>query len=216
MNSEHEEEQPQQKTFKRISHIVLGFLQWTPMILGLSLMSHHLIIGCWAAFGCSIFLLSVEAYRHYARGTVKVFPKVMDLGNSALWASLGILVLVAPEEDDTMKTWNGAIVTGGLGAIVLLSLLIKKPFTMQYAMETVPEETWKLPPGATEPTPTMKGFLFVNMCITAFWVAIFVVLVCLNVVNVQLALTGFPHYFCTIIMVILLVVGGQWVSPMSQ
>jgi hypothetical protein len=57
-------------------------------------------------------------------------------------------------------------VDAGLLAIVLVSLAIDRPFTLQYAREQVPKEFWDLP-----------QFRAVNRLITAAWAGAFAILV---------------------------------------
>lgn len=68
-----------------------------------------------------------------------------------------------------MPTWTVATVRlavdGGLLAIVLVSLAIGNPFTMQYAREQVPKEYWDRP-----------QFLAANRVITAAWAGAFAVM----------------------------------------
>lgn len=51
-----------------------------------------------------------------------------------------------------------------LAAITLVSIIIRKPFTMQYARESVPKEYWDTP-----------QFLRANLVITWVWLAAFAV-----------------------------------------
>jgi hypothetical protein len=55
-------------------------------------------------------------------------------------------------------------VDGGLAIIVLISLLIRRPFTLQYARETVPQEFWNHP-----------IFIRTNNIISAAWLLCFIV-----------------------------------------
>ena len=70
---------------------------------------------------------------------------------SIAWASLSTTVRLA--------------VDGGLLVIVLVSLAIGMPFTLQYARESVPKEFWTVP-----------LFITTNQRITAAWAAAFAVM----------------------------------------
>jgi len=82
--------------------------------------------------------------------------KILEVGSLALFGLL------------TAYTWLGAptwtvatvrlAVDAGLLAIVLVSLAIGQPFTLQYARERVPEQFWALP-----------VFFTTNVVITTIW-----------------------------------------------
>jgi hypothetical protein len=69
--------------------------------------------------------------------------KILEVGSLVLFALLsGYTWLAAPRW--TVATVRLAV-DGGLLAIVLVSLAIGRPFTLQYARERVPEAFWALP-----------------------------------------------------------------------
>ena len=86
--------------------------------------------------------------------------KILEVGSLVLFGLL------------TAYTWLGApiwtvatvrlAVDAGLLAIVLVSLAIGQPFTLQYARERVPEQFWALP-----------VFFTTNVVITAIWAGAF-------------------------------------------
>jgi len=90
--------------------------------------------------------------------------KILEIGSLVLFAFLAALTLVAA------PAWTVATVRlavdSGLLAIVLVSLLINRPFTLQYARERVPSEFWDSP-----------VFLAVNRRIALVWAMAFAVLV---------------------------------------
>jgi hypothetical protein len=59
---------------------------------------------------------------------------------------------------------GGSLANGTLALISLISLAIRRPFTLGIAKQTTPREFWDLP-----------EFLKVNMIITSVWAASFVV-----------------------------------------
>jgi hypothetical protein len=89
--------------------------------------------------------------------------KILELGSLILFAALALYTLVSA------ASWTVATVRlavdGGLLVIVLVSLAINRPFTLQYARERVPEQFWQLP-----------IFLAINRAITAAWALCFAVL----------------------------------------
>jgi hypothetical protein len=90
--------------------------------------------------------------------------KVLDIGSLALFATLTVYTLVAA------PAWTVATVRlavdGGLLLIVLISLAIGRPFTLQYAREQVPQQYWNAP-----------RFIAVNRLITSVWAGAFAVMV---------------------------------------
>jgi len=90
--------------------------------------------------------------------------KILEIGSLLLFASLVLYSwAVAP-------LWTIAsvrlAVDGGLLAIVLVSLAIRNPFTMQYAREQVPRRYWSSP-----------QFFAANVVISAVWAGAFAILV---------------------------------------
>lgn len=89
--------------------------------------------------------------------------KVLEIGSLALFGALVFYTLVAAPEW-TVATVRLAV-DAGLFAIALVSLLVGRPFTLQYARESVPKEFWSSP-----------LFLSTNRQITAAWTAAFAVM----------------------------------------
>jgi predicted transporter len=89
--------------------------------------------------------------------------KVLELGSFVLFASLAVYAtLLHP-------VWSVIAVRlrvdAGLLLIVLLSIAIRRPFTLQYAREKVPAELWQ-----------SAEFIRINYVITAVWALAFAVI----------------------------------------
>ncbi len=86
--------------------------------------------------------------------------KLLDLGTVTLFGGLGLYKLV------TGVAWTALDASFridlGLFAIVAGSLLVRRPFTLQYAKEQTPPEVW-----------TRPAFMRINYAITAVWAAAF-------------------------------------------
>jgi hypothetical protein len=69
--------------------------------------------------------------------------KILELGSLILFGALTLYTLAAHPD------WSIAgvrlAVDGGLALVVLISLAIRRPFTLQYARESVPKEYWRHP-----------------------------------------------------------------------
>jgi hypothetical protein len=91
----------------------------------------------------------------------KQSPKVLEVGTVLLFGGLAIYGVTLHG-----AAWSTATVRlsvdGGLLVIVLVSLAIRRPFTLQYARESVPREYW-----------TQPLFVHINYVITAVWSAAF-------------------------------------------
>ena len=106
-----------------------------------------------AAFGLSL-LLVLGGHR---RGTSIKFLEAFDVTYFAA------LVLLAQFGSDGvikwLEHWGGEMTNIALVSFALGSILIRQPFTLQYAKESTPEELWKNP-----------LFLHINYTITWSWV----------------------------------------------
>ncbi len=133
-------------------------LSLSPFAVFFLLMRHHSpIAGLVGALVVSLVLLARMRRRREA-------VKILEVGTLALFALL------------TAYTWIGSpnwtvatvrlAVDVGLLAIVLVSLAIGQPFTIQYARERVPEQFWALP-----------VFFTTNLIISATWAGAFAVMV---------------------------------------
>jgi hypothetical protein len=135
--------------------ILLGFSPFVAFFVLMRLVSP--VAGIGAAFLASL-LLCVRMWRR------KESVKILEIGSLLLFATLVFYTLVAA------PAWTVATVRlavdGGLLAIVLVSLAIDRPFTLQYAREQVDAQYWSSP-----------LFISTNRLITAVWAAAFAVLV---------------------------------------
>ncbi len=114
------------------------------------------LVGLGGAFAVSIVL----GIRQWWRGET---VKVLEVGSLILFGLLVLYTLVFRSEW-TVATVRLAV-DGGLFVIVAVSLLINRPFTLQYARESVPQEFWSSP-----------LFLATNRHITAAWAGAFAVM----------------------------------------
>jgi hypothetical protein len=135
-------------------HILLSL---TPFIVFFGLMrAASPLAGLGAAFALSMLL----CLRQWQRGES---VKMLELGSMLLFGALSLYTLMAA------PIWTVATVRlavdGGLLIIVLVSLAIDRPFTLQFARESVPQEYWTTP-----------QFIATNRRISAAWAAAFAVM----------------------------------------
>ena len=105
--------------------------------------------------------------------------EMLDAGSAVLFAALGCYITLVD------SSWGSSAVKltidAGMLAISLLSLAIRRPFTLQYAREMVDAETARLP-----------GFMKANYIITGAWTAAFLLMLMANVLLIYLP--GLPFW----------------------
>jgi hypothetical protein len=95
--------------------------------------------------------------------------KILAVGSAILFAAIGLtLVLIDPKLGTLGVKLSVDI---GIFAISLGSMLVRRPFTLQYAVEAVPAETAAMP-----------GFLTANYIITGAWTAAALLMMAANIV----------------------------------
>jgi hypothetical protein len=115
-------------------------------------------------FASAVICLAAMAY-DIARGRS---VKILSAGSAILFAALGFYVTLV----DSGWSVSGVklAVDAGLLAISLLSIVIRRPFTLQYAREVVDAKTAAFP-----------GFMRVNYILSAAWALAFLLMVMANV-----------------------------------
>jgi hypothetical protein len=120
---------------------------------------------CGALIAAALLLRDVLVARKSAKvlevGTVLLFAglAVYTMLDGASWSVLGVRLRV----------------DAGLLIIVLVSIAIRRPFTLQYAREQAPNELWNRP-----------EFIRANYTITAIWTLAFAVIVAADFVMLAL------------------------------
>lgn len=94
---------------------------------------------------------------------------VLEVGNAVVFALLAIIGWVAG--DAWVSRWIQPLGNAGLLAIMVVSVLIGRPFTLQYARAATPPELWESP-----------GFLAVNRLLTWMWIAAMAIMTALALV----------------------------------
>jgi hypothetical protein len=101
-------------------------------------------------------------------------PKILEIGTFLMFAGLLVWAKLFPSPLTVLTVRLRVDV--GLLLIVLISLVIAKPFTLQYARERVPENRWESP-----------QFLRINYIITAVWALAFACIVAADLMMVYMA-----------------------------
>ncbi|UKJ76194.1 hypothetical protein H1Q64_21865 (plasmid) [Azospirillum brasilense] len=96
-------------------------------------------------------------------------PKILEVGTVLLFGGLAFYAVAGG------PTWSvmgvRLLVDAGLLLIVLISIALRRPFTLQYAREQVAHEFWDSP-----------RFIHTNYVITGVWALAFLVLVIADIV----------------------------------
>ena len=134
-------------------------------------MSYLLAFAPWIAFAvvpsaqwkwAALFALAFSAFEivRKTRGGLPLDAQVMETGTSVYFA--GLTALAFAEPNTSLHTYVPAMASGALGVIAVGSLLIRKPFTLGLARQSMPREAWDNP-----------LFFRTNMILSAVWAASF-------------------------------------------
>lgn len=108
------------------------------------------------ALGIALIVLIINWLRGYS-------PKMLEFADVVYFGALAIVVAFASAGTlSWLELWGGEVANIALVVIALGSILVRQPFTLQYAKEDVPEEIWGTP-----------EFLRVNYLISWVWVVAF-------------------------------------------
>jgi len=129
----------------KIVKLVKSAIGWVPLILMMALPKYAgYAVGYACALGWSFLLLGYQYYC-YRTGSIKIFPKILDIGMSCISFCLLITEVSAHPGDYFHYFIAGILVNSALSGIVLISILIGNPFTLQFAKETIPQDKWNNP-----------------------------------------------------------------------
>jgi hypothetical protein len=118
----------------------------------------RLEVSAAAALGLSLVILVVN----WIRGGS---PKLLEYSDVVYFGALAIVVAFASAGTRAwLELWGGEVANVALLVIALGSIVVRRPFTLQYAREDVPEEHWHAP-----------EFLRVNYLISWVWVLAFAI-----------------------------------------
>ncbi len=91
--------------------------------------------------------------------------KALELADVVFFGGLALFVALASDSTyGWLELWSGEIANIALAVIALGSILLREPFTIQYARDEAPREVWKTP-----------QFLHVNYVITWAWAIAFLI-----------------------------------------
>jgi hypothetical protein len=132
-------------------NVLIGFIPFAAF----AILDHSL--GTTLALVLAAALAALAAIRDRLRHRT---PKLLDLGACVMFGLLAVVSLVTSSGAGVLAVQ--ARVDAGLLTIVLISLAVKRPFTIDYAKERVPASVW-----------TKPQFVQVNNQITLAWAGAF-------------------------------------------
>jgi hypothetical protein len=97
--------------------------------------------------------------------------KLLEIGTFVLFGGLAVYVLLTGTAWSVLEVRLRVDV--GLLAVVLLSLAVRQPFTLQYAKEQAPQEVWREP-----------RFIRINVVLTSVWALAFAAMVLADIVMI--------------------------------
>jgi hypothetical protein len=136
-----------------------------------------------AGFAVSFILLARDWF------SANRSPKILEIGTAILFGVLALYTLFGDPAWSIMGV--RLVVDAGLLLIVLISIAIRRPFTLQYAREQVSQDLW-----------TSQEFVRTNYVITAVWALAFLALVAADLVLIN---PDLPPRFAIIATVLALV-----------
>jgi hypothetical protein len=156
---------------------LLGFAPYIAFYVALQLVAVETTL--WIA---AVVALLVTGWNWARSGS----PKVLEIGSVVVFAALAAFT-AAVHWPWTLIAVRLAV-DSGLLLIVLFSLAVDRPFTLQYARERAPREVWNTP-----------LFLSINRRITWVWAAAFAALVAVHAAVVFVP--GTPHWVDTAVTI---------------
>lgn len=124
------------------------------------------LLGVVPALCAAAFISAVFFVRDWL--SPKRTLKLLEVGTLLLFGGLALYAVATHTEWSLLGV--RLRVDAGLLIVVLLSMAIRQPFTLQYAREQVPPEVWKHP-----------AFMKTNNVLTAVWAAAFGLMVLADV-----------------------------------
>ena len=118
--------------------------------------------GAWQWAALIAVVISVAGIARQTSSGLPLDAQIIELGSAAYFAALAALAFSDPHT--SLHGYTAAMASGALGLIGLVSLAVRKPFTLGVAKQSTPREVWDHP-----------VFIRVNTIITSVWTASFAV-----------------------------------------
>jgi len=121
------------KELKELIKFLLGFMPWILLLF----LSGHTLVSLERSIIICLFASIIFGFNELRKGFILQWGTLFFFASCAIAINLMKVVLVAEN--------MGIITNGFLTSIIWLTILIKKPFTLQYAKADLPKERWNDP-----------------------------------------------------------------------
>ena len=144
--------------------ILITFFPWIVFwtFLSMKRVEYAFLLG----LACAVAVVGLSLIRRQSL-------KILQLGTLAFFILGSIALLFVSQR--TLGHWGNFLGSFTLLLVAVFSMLIKQPFTMGYARDSVPEQLWHDP-----------GFIHTNYVLTSCWAAAFLVNSCFGLANMKL------------------------------
>ena len=166
-------------------NILLTFIPW--ILFWSFLSAKFLVTSIVAGFIATVIVILIDVFRGKK-------TKILQLGTLFFFA--GILAILFISQSFWIMKWISIIGKVVLALIVLISILIKSPFTLQYSKETAPKERWEEP-----------MFIHANYVISWAWFFAFIVMLVVPLylekigINVTILLNWLISIVCFVVAI---------------
>ena len=150
------------------------------------------MLGVVPALGAAAVLSAILLLRDWL--TAKRTVKLLEVGTVLLFGGLALYAIGTHTEWSLLDV--RLRVDAGLLIVVLVSMTIRQPFTLQYAREQTPPEVWKHP-----------SFMKINNLLTGIWALAFGLMVLADVAMIDLP--GVPLWV-GLAVTVLSIAGAVW------
>ncbi len=155
-----------------LTTIVSKIVDWGTLVMMMLLPSfttnYALVYAAPFVFGTIILCANFIRYRYKQ---IKVFPKIFELGIIAINLALVLVEVFIKPSHSWNVAWSTVITDAPLFVLCVITILLGKPFTIEFAKEKAPEDKWQSP-----------IFITINYHITYVWSAYFLFAVVINLI----------------------------------
>jgi len=162
--------------------ILLGFV---PLIV-YGLLAGKTVQSIVLALGAATAVTVITGYSDLRKGMILVWATLVLFGIAFVAVAVMGLIAIIP--------WMGVIIYAVLALVAFGSILIKVPFTLQYARQMADRSLWEMP-----------GFIRVNRLMTGVWGMVFTVNLVLSYCGV--IMPGSPGSMASLLTYFVLIAG---------
>src|ERR1700733_979804 len=141
---------------KVLANPIMGFAPW--IVFSVLEGPHRYPLATGAALALAVLELLLGV-------VVGARPKILDVAAIVFFAGMLVAGLLVHHDGHVwLDRWSGEVSNAMLVLVALASIVVRAPFTIQYAREMTPEEYWRTP-----------LFIHINYVLTWVWTAVFAV-----------------------------------------